>query len=67
MWTIYGLGIGDVWVWGPNSTGLGLGLVQLALKVLFPSRPKRHEEQGPLFRKDACSDDDGLREELATP
>ena len=61
MWTVYGLGIGDIWVWGPNSTGLGLGLVQLTLKVVFPSRPKRYEEQRNFLAKESCSDvdDDG--------
>ena len=38
MWTIYGFGIGDVWVYGPNGTGLLLGLVQLALKLLYPTK-----------------------------
>ena len=55
QWTIYGLGIGDVWVWGPNATGLGLGLVQLGLKLIFPSK-RRHEEQRNLCAKEACSD-----------
>jgi solute carrier family 50 protein (sugar transporter) len=39
MWTTYGLfAANDVFVWGPNLTGLLLGLVQLALKIAFPSR-----------------------------
>ncbi len=56
----YGLGIGDVWVWGPNATGLALGLVQLALKLIFRSTPRRLEEQRTLCRgaKESCSDDD---------
>ena len=37
LWTAYGLfGIGDVYVWGPNATGLGLALLMLALKLVFP-------------------------------
>ena len=36
-WSIYGLSIGDVWVYGPNLTGLLLGLAQLALKLSYPS------------------------------
>ena len=56
MWTIYGFSIGDVWVWGPNSTGLGLGVVQLTLKLVFPSRARRHEEQRNLCKKESCSD-----------
>ena len=39
MWTVYGVfAAKDVFVWGPNGTGLVLGLVQLALKLLFPSK-----------------------------
>ena len=58
MWTVYGLGIGDIWVWGPNSTGLALGLVQLALKLIFPSRPIQRQEQRQLCRKEGGSDED---------
>ncbi|KAL3923339.1 MAG: hypothetical protein SGPRY_004248 [Prymnesium sp.] len=36
-WTMYGFAISDIWVWGPNSTGLLLGIVQLLLKLVFPS------------------------------
>lgn len=36
-WSVYGLAIGDIWVWGPNLCGLMLGLMQLLLKILFPS------------------------------
>ena len=58
MWTIYGLAIGDRWVWGPNGTGLLLGLVQLTLKLVYPSRALMHKdtEHGALFRKEALSD-----------
>ena len=52
MWTVYGLSIGDVWVYGPNGTGLALGLAQLLLKLLYPSTELR-------VRKDSPSDDDG--------
>lgn len=38
LWTAYGmLAISDVFVWGPNLTGLMLGVAQLALKIVFPS------------------------------
>lgn len=38
MWTIYGVfAAKDPFVWGPNGTGLVLGLIQLALKLGFPS------------------------------
>ena len=68
MWTIYGLGIGDIWVWGPNSTGLMLGLVQLGLKLVFPSGPRKAEEQRMFFKEatsDRGSDDDGNGEPMA--
>ena len=39
MWTVYGfIAAKDVFVWGPNGTGLILGLVQLALKLLYPTK-----------------------------
>lgn len=38
MWTIYGWFMADdVWVWGPNGTGLVLGVIQLLLKLVYPS------------------------------
>jgi len=56
MWTVYGSSIGDIWVWGPNGTGLLLGLVQLALVCVYPSR--KVDEAGSETRhlKDVCSD-----------
>ena len=39
LWTVYGIfSAKDIFVWGPNGTGLILGLVQLALKVVFASK-----------------------------
>mmetsp|Transcript_29652 Transcript_29652/g.62358 ORF Transcript_29652/g.62358 Transcript_29652/m.62358 type:complete len:283 (-) Transcript_29652:359-1207(-) len=38
LWSAYGLAIKDKFVWGPNVTGLGFGLIQLILKILFPSK-----------------------------
>lgn len=39
LWAVYGLWAAkDVYVYGPNLCGLGLGLCQLALKVVFPSK-----------------------------
>jgi len=38
LWTAYGMAIKDTFVWGPNATGLGFGLIQLVLKILFPSK-----------------------------
>ena len=38
LWSVYGLWAAkDVYVYGPNLTGLALGLTQLFLKVVFPS------------------------------
>lgn len=47
-WTIYGLVIGDIWVWGPNGMGLALGLMQLALKLIYPSKEKKDDETKAL-------------------
>ena len=39
MWSTYGVfAARDIFVWGPNGTGLVLGLMQLALKLLYPSK-----------------------------
>lgn len=38
LWSAYGLAIKDKFVYGPNLTGLGFGLIQLALKLVFPSK-----------------------------
>eukprot|EP00585_Thalassiosira_rotula_P008951 CAMPEP_0196145472 /NCGR_PEP_ID=MMETSP0910-20130528/20370_1 /TAXON_ID=49265 /ORGANISM="Thalassiosira rotula, Strain GSO102" /LENGTH=230 /DNA_ID=CAMNT_0041407427 /DNA_START=220 /DNA_END=912 /DNA_ORIENTATION=+ len=38
LWSAYGLAIKDKFVYGPNLTGLGFGLVQLVLKLSFPSK-----------------------------
>jgi len=38
IWSAYGLTIKDKFVYGPNLTGLGFGLVQLVLKLVFPSK-----------------------------
>lgn len=37
LWSAYGLAIKDKFVYGPNLAGLCFGLVQLFLKVFFPS------------------------------
>ena len=39
MWSVYGVAVSDLWVWGPNFVGFGLGLVQLSLLMLCPSQP----------------------------
>jgi solute carrier family 50 protein (sugar transporter) len=38
LWSAYGLAIKDKFVYGPNMAGLGFGLIQLALKLVFPSK-----------------------------
>jgi len=39
LWTIYGaFAAKDLFVYGPNGVGLALGVTQLALKALFPSK-----------------------------
>jgi solute carrier family 50 protein (sugar transporter) len=38
LWSAYGLAVKDAFVWGPNVVGLGLGLVQLLLKIVFPAK-----------------------------
>ena len=39
LWTFYGLvAAKDVFVWGPNLVALILGLAQLSLKLIFPSK-----------------------------
>jgi solute carrier family 50 protein (sugar transporter) len=37
LWSVYGLAIKDKFVYGPNMVGLGFGLIQLLLKLAFPS------------------------------
>ena len=58
-WTLYGFAVGDIWVWGPNATGFVLGLIQVALKLAFPSHV---ETDGSAHRlvgtKQACSDEE---------
>ena len=39
LWTVYGVfAAKDIFVYGPNGIGLGLGLTQVLLKLLFPSK-----------------------------
>mmetsp|Transcript_9686 Transcript_9686/g.22768 ORF Transcript_9686/g.22768 Transcript_9686/m.22768 type:complete len:280 (+) Transcript_9686:80-919(+) len=38
LWSAYGLAIKNRFVYGPNVIALGLGLAQLALKLLFPAK-----------------------------
>ena len=44
LWTIYGvMAAKDIFVYGPNGVGLALGVSQLLLKILFPSKAKEGE------------------------
>lgn len=38
LWSLYGLAIRDKFVYGPNLAGLGFGIIQLILKLAFPSK-----------------------------
>lgn len=38
LWTFYGFAVNNSFVYGPNSIALGLGLVQLGLKMMFPAK-----------------------------
>ena len=41
LWTVYGImAAKDVFVYGPNGVGLALGVAQLILKIVFPSKAK---------------------------
>eukprot|EP00531_Pseudo-nitzschia_arenysensis_P010603 CAMPEP_0116144074 /NCGR_PEP_ID=MMETSP0329-20121206/15793_1 /TAXON_ID=697910 /ORGANISM="Pseudo-nitzschia arenysensis, Strain B593" /LENGTH=417 /DNA_ID=CAMNT_0003639443 /DNA_START=293 /DNA_END=1546 /DNA_ORIENTATION=+ len=48
LWTAYGFAVNDYFVWGPNIIGLGLGLMQLALKILYPSKKRRKKVERSL-------------------
>lgn len=37
LWTLYGLRVGNVFMWGPNSLAMLLGLAQVALIIMFPT------------------------------
>jgi solute carrier family 50 protein (sugar transporter) len=59
-WTFYGFAIGDIWVWGPNACGLVLGLVQVALKLVYPSSAS----SGAAAAAAARPNDDDVRRRL---
>lgn len=39
LWLAYGLSIADVYIWGPNAMGLGLGIIQIVLLAVYGSKP----------------------------
>lgn len=55
LWTVYGVGVGDVWVVSPNVTGLLLGLVQAALLALYPSRARETPDEKEGILEDGSS------------
>lgn len=44
-WAVYGIAINDPWVWVPNLAGLILGLLQLALKLVYPSKEDKTKKR----------------------
>ena len=40
LWTLYGLRLGNPFMYGPNGIAMVLGLAQLALLITFPSNKK---------------------------
>jgi solute carrier family 50 protein (sugar transporter) len=50
LWTVYGLAIGDVFIWIPNGCGMCLSATQLTLIALLPSKgkPAAFEEGKPV-------------------
>ena len=53
-------GVRDIWVWGPNLCGFCLGLIQLALKLLYPAVPTSGSNRvESVSLKNSCSDDEG--------
>lgn len=62
LWTVYGLAAAhNIFVWGPNLTGLILGLLQLALKLCFPSKdlPPERMTSSDLEMEDPVLDSEG--------
>ena len=56
LWTVYGMSAAhNIFVWGPNLTGLILGLMQLALKSIYPSK------------QSGLAQSDGSRVRIASP
>jgi solute carrier family 50 protein (sugar transporter) len=39
LWTLYGLVVADLYIWAPNALGLALGALQMALLLLYGSKP----------------------------
>eukprot|EP00201_Polytomella_parva_P020191 CAMPEP_0175043368 /NCGR_PEP_ID=MMETSP0052_2-20121109/3141_1 /TAXON_ID=51329 ORGANISM="Polytomella parva, Strain SAG 63-3" /NCGR_SAMPLE_ID=MMETSP0052_2 /ASSEMBLY_ACC=CAM_ASM_000194 /LENGTH=297 /DNA_ID=CAMNT_0016306405 /DNA_START=163 /DNA_END=1056 /DNA_ORIENTATION=- len=40
LWTLYGFGIDNIFVWLPNLIGLVLSLAQFALRLIYPAIPR---------------------------
>ena len=55
LWTVYGLAVGDINIWGPNSFGAIFGTVQVATRLIIGSKStiKTEGEAGPTRSKSA--------------
>ena len=50
MWLCYGLALFDYFIFVPNILGTLLGLTQLALRMMFPSKPEEDSEEPKTSR-----------------
>ena len=58
LWTVYGLiAAHNIFVWGPNLAGLVLGLMQLALKLFYPSKAGLAQSDGSRVKMTSPSSD----------
>mmetsp|Transcript_13992 Transcript_13992/g.30254 ORF Transcript_13992/g.30254 Transcript_13992/m.30254 type:complete len:297 (-) Transcript_13992:751-1641(-) len=39
LWTIYGLAVQDINIWGPNVLGVALGVVQVVVRLMLGAKP----------------------------
>jgi solute carrier family 50 protein (sugar transporter) len=54
LWSVYGLlMIRDVWVWAPNLAGLTLAIIQLILKLMYPSAHPSAPAHSPVPNEDS--------------
>ncbi len=40
LWLLYGIRVGNVFMWGPNGLAFALGMVQLYLLIKYRTGPK---------------------------
>ena len=66
LWTVYGLAAAhNVYVWGPNLTGLLLGLMQLALKLCYPAKGNADGSRTRIAKGDLNDEDSSSSREDA--